>query len=291
MPEHGSQTVRRRRLAAELRRLRERAGMTGDEAAERLGWSASKISRIETHRIGVKPADLRRLLDLYAVEPGHRSAMQALARESAETSRLESVAAGFPADYATYLEAEADASSVLIWDPQIVPGIMQADPYARALLSGFQSMFKLPPGDAERRIEVRRVRQEELLTRDPPLMVSAVLDESVLYRRFGDNAVMHEQLMRLVEFSALPNVQLQILTLGGEHPIGTGAFAYLQFPQLHDVSLSDLVYVEHLTGSYYLEEEQQTYQYQVTFDSLAALAEDPEQSQGLIRDAMTRYWA
>ena len=291
MPEHGSQAVRRRLVAAELRRLRERAGITGDEAAERLGWSASKISRIETHRIGVKPADLRRLLDLYAVEPGHRAEMQALARESAEASRLESVAAGFPPDYATYLEAEADASSVSIWDPQIVPGIMQADSYARALLSGFQSMFKLPPGDAERRIEVRRVRQQELLTRDPPLMVSAVLDESVLYRRFGDNAVMHEQLTRLVEFSALPNLQLQILPLGGEHPIGTGAFAYLQFPQLHEVPLSDLAYVEHLTGNHYLEEEQQTFQYRVTFDSLAVLAADPERSQELIRAAMATRWA
>ncbi len=291
MPEHGSQTVRRRRLAAELRRLRERAGITGDEAAERLGWSASKISRIETHRIGVKAADLRRLLDLYAVEPEHRAAMQALARESAEASRLESVAAGFPSDYATYLEAEADASSVWIWDPQIVPGIMQADSYARAVLSGFQSMFKLPPGDAERRIEVRKVRQEELLTREPPLMVSAVLDESVLYRRFGDNSVMREQLKRLSDFSELPNVRLQILPLGGDHPIGTGAFAHLQFPQLHDVSLSDLVYVEHLTGSYYLEEEQQTFQYRVTFDSLAAMAAEPGRSRELIRDAMLTRWA
>ena len=99
--DRASQTIRRRRLAAELRRLRERADLTGDQAAELLGWSGSKISRIETHRIGVKPADLRKLFDLYRVDPAHREQIQALLREAAGSSWLESVTAGFPADYAT----------------------------------------------------------------------------------------------------------------------------------------------------------------------------------------------
>ena len=98
MPDHGSQTIRRRRLAAELRRLRERAGLTGDEAAERLGWSGSKISRIETHRIGVKAADLRRLLDLYEVSAPHRGELEALARESAGTETLKVQATSLTAE-------------------------------------------------------------------------------------------------------------------------------------------------------------------------------------------------
>jgi transcriptional regulator with XRE-family HTH domain len=100
--DRASQTIRRRRLATELRRLREHAGLTGDQAAERLGWSGSKVSRIETYRIGVKPADLRKLLDLYGVNARYREELQALASESARASKLEFVAALFPADYETY---------------------------------------------------------------------------------------------------------------------------------------------------------------------------------------------
>src|SRR6266498_3022495 len=125
LPDYGSPTVRRRRLAAELRRLRERAGLTGDEVADRLGWSASKISRIELHRIGIKQADLLRLLDLYRVADVHRGSLVALADEARRTGRLEAVAASLPGKYAAFLYAEAEAKSVWTWDPQIVPGLLQ----------------------------------------------------------------------------------------------------------------------------------------------------------------------
>ena len=288
--ERASQTIRRRRLAAELRRLRERADLNGDQAAERLGWSGSKISRIETHRIGVKPADLKRLLDLYRVDPVHREQIQALLSESATSSWLESVTAGFPADYATYLYAEAEADALWIWDPQIVPGLIQTDSYARAVLAGYQGMFKLPPGDGERRIGVRRLRQNQLLDRNPPLTLSVVIDESTLYRRFGDAVVMRQQLQRLEELTALPNVTLQILPLEGTHPIGTGAFSYLQFDPVHDVPLGDMVEVEHLTGAYYLEDEEQLFRYRVTFESLTATAADKDQSRAMISAAARTRW-
>lgn len=288
--DRASQTVRRRRLAAELRRLREHADLTGDEAALRLGWSGSKISRIETHRIGVKPADLKKLFDLYHVAPAHREELQALLRESAKSHWLDSVTAGFPADYATYLYAEAEANAVWIWDPVIVPGLLQTDSYARAMLAGYRAMFKLPPGDAERRIEIRQLRQDQLLTRDPPLTLSVVIDESVLYRRFGNNSVMREQLLRLGEASALPNVNLQVLPLDGAHLIGTGAFSYLHFDPVHDVLLGNMVEVEHLTGAYYLEDEDQTFRYRETFDSLRAVAADQDQSQRMISDAARDRW-
>jgi transcriptional regulator with XRE-family HTH domain len=288
--DRASQTVRRRRLAAELRRLREHADLTGDEAALRLGWSGSKISRIETHRIGVKPADLKKLFDLYHVAPAHREELQALLRESAKSHWLDSVTAGFPADYATYLYAEAEANAVWIWDPVIVPGLLQTDSYARAMLAGYRAMFKLPPGDAERRIEIRQLRQDQLLTRDPPLTLSVVIDESVLYRRFGNNSVMREQLLRLGEASALPNVNLQVLPLDGAHLIGTGAFSYLHFDPVHDVLLGNMVEVEHLTGAYYLDDEDQTFRYRETFDSLRAVAADQDQSQRMISDAARDRW-
>jgi transcriptional regulator with XRE-family HTH domain len=289
--DRASQTIRRRRLAAELRRLRERADLTGDQAAELLGWSGSKISRIETHRIGVKPADLRKLFDLYRVDPAHREQIQALLREAAASSWLESVTAGFPADYATYLYAEAEADAVWIWDPLIVPGLIQTDAYARAVLAGYGEMFKLPPGDAERRIEIRRLRQNQLLDRHPLLRLSVVIDESTLYRKFGDNAVMREQLLRLEELTALPNVTLRVLPLAGTHPIGTGAFSYLHFDPVQDVPLGDMVEVEHLTGAYYLEDDEQVFRYRVTFASLTAMAAGKDQSRAMIEAAARTHWA
>lgn len=288
--DRASQTIRRRRLAAELRRLRERADLTGDQAAERLGWSGSKISRIETHRIGVKPTDLKKLFDLYRVAQAHREELQALLRESAKSSWLDSVTAGFPADYATYLYAEAEASAVWIWDPMIVPGLLQTDSYARALLAGYRAMFMLPPGDAERRVEIRQLRQNQLLTRDPPLTLSVVIDESVLYRRFGNNTVMREQLLRLEEASALPNVNLQVLPLYGAHPIVTGAFSYLHFEPVHDVPLGNMVEVEHLTGAYYLDDEDQTFRYRETFESLTAGSAGQDQSRRMVSGAARERW-
>lgn len=290
MPDHGSQTVRRRRLAAELRRLRERAGLTGDEAAATLRWSGSKISRIELNRIGVKRDDLDKLLDLYKVESPHREELQALASESSKIGRLRAVVAGLPTDYAEYVSAEDEARSIWNWEPLIVPGLLQTEDYTRAVMAGYQSMFRLPPGDAERRIALRRMRQQ-LLTREPPLQLSFVIDESALRRRFGSNSTMYAQLLRVTEVSEMPNVDIRVLPLGGEHPTTTGAFSYMQFPQVHDVPLRDIVSVEHLTGSVDLEDEEQTFRFRVTFEGLLEKSLDPSESRDLIIHTAGELWA
>jgi transcriptional regulator with XRE-family HTH domain len=289
MPDQGSQTVRRRRLAAELRRLRERAGLTGDEAAATLNWSGSKISRIELNRIGVKRDDLDKLLDLYKVESPYREELQALASESSKTGRLRAVVAGLPTDYAEYVSAEDEARSIWNWEPLIVPGLLQTEDYTRAVMAGYQSMFRIPPGDAERRILLRRMRQQ-LLTREPPLQLSFVIDESVLRRRFGSNSAMHGQLLRVTEVSEMPNVDIRILPLGGEHPTTPAAFSYMQFPQVHDVPLRDIVSIEHLTGSYELEDEEQTFRYRVTFEGLLEKSLDPSESRDLIIQTADELW-
>jgi transcriptional regulator with XRE-family HTH domain len=290
MPDQGSQTVRRRRLAAELRRLRERAGLTGDEAAATLNWSGSKISRIELNRIGVKRDDLDKLLDLYKVESPYREELQALASESSKTGRLRAVVAGLPTDYAEYVSAEDEARSIWNWEPLIVPGLLQTEDYTRAVMAGYQSMFRIPPGDAERRIVLRRMRQQ-LLTREPPLQLSFVIDESVLRRRFGSNSAMHGQLLRVTEVSEMPNVDIRILPLGGEHPTTPAAFSYMQFPQVHDVPLRDIVSIEHLTGSYELEDEEQTFRYRVTFEGLLEKSLDPSESRDLIIQTADELWS
>lgn len=289
MPDLSGQSVRRRRLAAELRRLRERTGLTGDQVAEQLGWSGSKISRIELNRIGVKLADLRKLLDLYGVSATHRDDLQALARESSQTGLLESAAAGLPANYTDYLAAENEARSIWNWNPFVIPGLLQTEAYARVVHMAFQSIFRLPPGDAERRIELRRVRQQ-LLNRDPPPDLSVVIDESILYRKFGDKAVMREQLLRVAELSQMPNVKIRIFPLDGEHTVTPGPFSYMQFVQVHDIPLHDIVTVEHLTGSYYLEDEEQTFQYRVTFEWLADNSLTRDETTQLITDTVHRAW-
>jgi len=290
LPDRGSPSVRGRRLAAELRRLRERTGLTGEEVAERLGWSGSKVSRIELHRIGVKQSDLRKLLALYEVDEGHGDELLALARESAKKGWLEKVTANFPTEYSAYLNAEAEAISVWDWEPQVVPGLLQTPDYARAVMHGWQAMFSVPPGDIERRVESRVLRQQ-LLTRNPPLELSVVIDESVLHRRFGSAAVMHEQLSYLAEIMELPNVELRILGLNGDQPIGTGAFYYMRFAQVHEVPMHDIVTIEHLMGNYYFEDEEDTYKFMVTFQQLIASSLDPASSRDLIARIADEEWA
>jgi transcriptional regulator with XRE-family HTH domain len=290
LPDHSSPSVRGRRLAVELRRLRERSGLTGDEVAQRLGWSGSKISRIELHRTGVKQDDLRKLLDLYHVGEPHRGELFALARESSEKNRLQMATASFPPEYAEHLHAEAEAESVWNWEPQIVPGLLQTEDYARAMMRGWQLMFALPPSDLERRVQARLLRQQ-LLTGDQPLELSVVIDESVLRRRFGSKPIMNHQLRRLAEASELPNIELRVLPLDGDHPIGTGAFYYLRFAQVHEVLLHDIVIIEHLMGDYYLEGDDDTNKFRVTFERLVESSHDPVLSRELISRTAQQVWS
>jgi transcriptional regulator with XRE-family HTH domain len=288
VPEQGG-SVGGRRLAAELRRLRERTGLTGEEASERLGWSGSKLSRIERHHIGVKQADLRKLLALYRVDDGHRDELLALASESRQKGLPQKAAARFP-QVAAYVYAEAEAESVWNWEPQVVPGLLQTPEYARAVAELWPRMFPGPATETDRRVEARLLRQQ-LLTKDPPLELSFVIDESVLRRRFGDKTVMRQQLEHLAVASDRPNIEVRIYPLDWDcPPLGTGAFSYMQFPQVHEVPLHDIVSVELHEGSHYIEDEEQTYKYRVAFDYLRRQSLDPAQSRSLISTIASEVW-
>jgi transcriptional regulator with XRE-family HTH domain len=288
--EQRGSSVRERRLAGELRRLRASTRMSGEEVGKRLGWSGSKVSRIESNRIGVKMADLRKLLDLYQVRDPRREELFALAREATEKSTLEVVAATFPREYAAQLQEEAKARSVWHWNPLIVPGLLQTADYARAVFGVWQAMFPVPPGEADRRIESRLLRQQ-LLTRDPPIALSVVIDESVLARKYGSKPVMRKQFERLLEVSELTNVEIRILPLEADAPMPTGAFVYMQFPPVHEVAMPDIVTLEDLEGNRFLEEEEQTYLYQIAFGYLKSRSLSPEQSRDLIEQTMNEKWS
>jgi transcriptional regulator with XRE-family HTH domain len=291
VPDHGSPTVRRRRLAAELRRLREHAGFLGEEAAARLGWSASKLSRIETSKTGVKQNDLRMLLDLYRVGEGHRAEVLALARESAKApaSVDDAAIATFQAGYGAFVYAEAEAIRLWNWEPQLVPGLLQTESYAREVMRGWYSMFNLPPGELDIQVEARMKRQQ-VLVQDQPLDFSTVIDESVIRRRFGDNSVMRRQLQRLAESSDLPNVEIRVLPLDGSHPVGTAPFTYMQFPQEHEVPQPDIVYVEQLDNNYYIGDMTDTNKYRVAFEHLRLEALNPAESKDLIVSTARQVW-
>jgi transcriptional regulator with XRE-family HTH domain len=288
--DRGSRTARGRRLAVELRRLREGTGLTGEEVAEHLGWSGSKVSRIELQRTGVKLDDLDRLLDLYQVPGPHREQLLALARESSQQKRLKVLTARFPANLAAYVELEAQARSVWNWEPQIVPGLLQTPDYARAVMRSWESMFALPPGDTERRVQARLTRQQ-VVTGDKPLELSVVMDESVLHRRLGDTSLMRQQLELLAQTSELPNVTLQVFPVGEEQPLAIGPFSYMRFAQLHEVPLHDIVSIEHLHGTFYLEDEDHTHMYRVAFEYLTAHSLEPAQSRELIFKTARETWS
>jgi transcriptional regulator with XRE-family HTH domain len=291
VPEPGSPSVRRRRLAAELRRLRERAGLIGEEVADRLGWSTSKLSRIETSKSGVKQEDLRLLLDLYRVTEPHRSEVLALARESVTPTAVDEAGiSSFPVGYAGFVSAEAEAIRRWDWEPQVVPGLLQTKNYAREVMRGWYTMFRLPPAELELRVEARMARQH-VLSREQPLDLSVVIDESVIRRRFGTELIMRDQFDRLAESSDIPNVVVQVLPLNSDHPIGTGAFTYMSFAQVHDIQFPDIVYIERLAGDYSIEDPAETNKYRVTFEHLREKALDPAQSRALIMSITREVWS
>ena len=248
------------------------------------------MSRIESHRVGVKMADLRKLLDLYQVTGPRREELLALAREATEKSTLDVVAATFPREYAAQLEEEAKARSVWHWNPLVVPGLLQTPDYARAVFGVWQAMFSVPPGEADRRIQSRLLRQQ-LLTRDPPITLSVVIDESVLGRKYGSKPVMRKQLERLLEVAELPKVEIRILPLDADAPMPNGAFVYMQFPPVHEIAMPDIVTLEDLEGNRFLEEEKQTYLYQTAFRYLKSRSLSLEKSRDLIEQTMNEKWS
>ncbi|MFC6082189.1 helix-turn-helix domain-containing protein [Sphaerisporangium aureirubrum] len=283
MKQTGSPTVRRRRLAFELRRMREQAALTLDQVAERLGWSISKISRIETCKVGVAPNDVGRLIGLYGLSPVKFDEIMDLARDAQKKGWWQAYG-DLPSEYATYIGLEADAASIRGFAADIVPGLLQIEDYARSVIRN--TLVISPPGEIERRVEVRMTRRH-LLSRDVPLRLWTVLDEAVLRRVVGGPAVMGDQLRHLLAMAATPNVTVQVLPFAaGAHAATSGAFSILEFPDQAD---ADVVFLDNLTGSLYVEKEVEVYRYTLAFDHLRAKALDEDESRRLITEVARGY--
>lgn len=281
MANDSSPTLRRRRLGAELRQLREATGLSIDDVARHLVCSVSTVSRIETGRVGVRIRDMRTLLDLYHVgDDQRREELTALAREGRQRGWWTSYSEVLSNPYAIYIGFEAEATSLRTYQSQLVPGLLQTEDYARAITQ--VGRLADDPDDVEKLVSVRMARQR-LLEGDRPLQLWIVLDEAVIRRRIGGAEVMRAQLRRLVAVSDLPHVSIQILPFdAGEHPALDQPFVILEFPSPTD---PDVVYLEHLTGSLYVEKPQDVRRYGTIFDHLRAAALSPKASAAMMSAA------
>ncbi|MFE6612363.1 helix-turn-helix domain-containing protein [Amycolatopsis sp. NPDC057786] len=274
-------TVRRRRLASELRRLREAADLTIDEVSEKLECSASKVSRIETGHVGVTPRDARDMLELYGIAGDEQEALVQLAREARKRGWWHAYNEVFTG---TFVGLEADASSLRAFQALLVPGLLQTERYAKAVIRAMRPDAE----DAEirRRVAARMARQE-LLTDPSPPEYWAVIDEAVLHRVVDGPEVMAEQLYRMVTMAAQPNVTVQIVPFGaGAHPGMEGPFLIMGFPELAD---TDVVYVDSTSSGLYLEEPPDVRRYALMFDHLRAAALKPDDSVEVIAEAAGRF--
>ncbi|MGO9784449.1 MAG: helix-turn-helix domain-containing protein [Streptosporangiaceae bacterium] len=289
MPTSGSPTVRRRRLAAELRHLRDSTGKTAEEVGKGLNWSKAKISRYELAQGGLKPADVARLLEYYGVQGSQREQLLVLAEEATYKGWWEAYSDVLTEGHLAFIGLEAEATSILEWQINVVPGLLQTEQYAREVLSGYQEVATISPRAIQRRIETRLTRQQ-ILTRDGPLEYVALLDESVLHRQRGDQSVMRRQLQRLADVSELQNVTIRILPLGRRHGLAVDSFSVLQFGKAHETTLQDVVSLEHLSNELYVEGDTDTHQFALAFSHLAEESLSPLESRESILAASSQLW-
>jgi transcriptional regulator with XRE-family HTH domain len=285
----GSPTVRRRRLAAELRAIREAKGKSGDTVAAALKWSPSKISRYELARTGLKLREVEKLLDYYEVTGPRRLLLIELAKDASLKGWWEEYADGLTADYQQFIGLEHEASTMAIWHVEVVPGLLQTESYARHIIRSYNQVEPTAPGALERLVRVR-MQRKQVLTREPALQLSVVLDESVLQRRIGTEAVMYDQIQRLVHEADRPNVKLQILPLDRQHTIFGESFVIFGFGPDEDAILQDVVCTEHLRNDFSVEGERDTFLHRLAFQTLSNTSLDPAESRELILKTADRLW-
>jgi len=270
-------TVRGRRLAHELRRIRERAGLSGEQAARALGWDQSKISRMETARMRITSGEVVALCEVYAVEGEEREELVQLAREARLQGWWHPYRDVLKPGFSQFLSFEAEALTYRSYEAQVIPGLFQTGDYARAVLRGTRSRT---PEEIERGVRVRLARQERVTRSTDPLHVWQIIEEGALLRMVGGPKTMREQLEHLLELGSLANVSLQVLPFtAGVHAAIDGPFVLLTFGGYPDV-----LYMEHLLGCVYLENPEETTAAKMIFDHLRAAALNTGDSAALIRD-------
>ena len=268
-------TAVRRQLGSELRRLR--GGRRGADVAVALGWSESKLSRIETARTGISPADLDRLLAEYDVADDGRQRLRELARVTRQRAWWHPYRTSVPDPYEEYVALETEAVTMDEWEAQVVPGLLQSDEYAREVIEAGAA-----PADAEfahQRVALRMARQT-VLTRHPAPRLNIVLDEAVLRREVGGRAVLRRQLQRLFDASHRHGVELRVLPFAaGVHGALAGSFTIFGFGA---EGRPPVVHSEGMTGGLFRSKPAEVQIYRDAFADLRRRALDPAETRGLL---------
>jgi hypothetical protein len=278
----GGPTVLRMLLGAHLRRLREAAGVSREDAGWEIRSSESKISRMELGRVGFKERDVADLLTLYGLDDDEeRNRLLAVARDANTPGWWHRYGDVLPNWFQSYLGLEAAASLIRSYEVQFVPGLLQTQGYARAVV--LLGHGNARPEEIDRRVRLRMARQELLSRPDAP-QLWAVVDEAVLRRPIGGAKVMREQVEALIEATKLPNVRLQVIPFHfGGHAAAGGAFSILRFP---DQDLPDVVYVEQLTSALYLDKRDDVDHYAAAMERLCVEADPPDRTPEILRDIL-----
>jgi transcriptional regulator with XRE-family HTH domain len=270
-----SPTIRHRRLAAELRRLRNAADLSPADGAAALGISRPQLVKIETAKIKPPLPMVKRILDKWGRNEAHTLAVMAVARNIHELSWWQSAGGYLSGDFA---ELEEDADRMDIWNTELVPGLLQTDEYARALISSGDLRDEK---EIDERVKVRMRRQAVLSGSNPPVL-NVVLDEAVLHRSIGGPEVMRGQLRALLESGQRDNISIRILPADtGPHAgIGEGSFTIFGFPRPMDL---DVAYLESSAGPIYVEEKVKVDRSRFVHGSITDQSLTVEKSAALIR--------
>jgi transcriptional regulator with XRE-family HTH domain len=281
----GSPTVLRMILGRQLQALREKAGLSYQQAADAIYSSEWTIRRIEAGKGALKPLNIKSLLVTYGVTDVREiDAFLGLARDASRPGWWHTYSDVLPDWFKVAVGLEESASLIRAYEPQVVPGLLQTEGYVRAITAA--SFPSEQQGDSERRVALRLGRQD-LLKRPAPPEYWVVLEETVLRRPIGGPKVMRGQIEYLIEAASLPNITVQVLPFAaGWHPAMYGMFNVFRFP---DDAIPDVVYSEGLTSAYYLNKPEETGKYTEALDRMAAQAATPDQSISILRKILKEY--
>lgn len=277
MPRKPSPIIRRWQLGNELRKSREAAGVTIRAAAAEIEVQAGTLSKIEGGKQTIKGTYIKLLAPMYGLADDERARLLALAEEANQPGWWVSYGKLVPDWFKLYLGYESDASELNTYESELVPGLLQTEDYARAVVKATKPDSTAE--ELERQVDLRRERQRRITSEHPPIM-HAVLNEAVLLRKVGGAEVMRDQVRHLERLADLPHVTIQVLPFEvGAHPAMTAPFNMLAFEEEPAMAT---VYLENGRGSLYLEKPADLARYRAVFQQLGGLALEPEESRQVI---------
>ncbi|WP_329614240.1 helix-turn-helix domain-containing protein [Streptomyces brevispora] len=270
-------TVRLRRLAAELGRLRSTANLTREDVNEQTGINAATLYRIEKARARPQKRTLLALMELYGASEAQRADLLAVQGGSHDQGWLRPYHSELPEEYTAYIGFEAEARTVRNYESLFIPGLAQTERYARAVIKG------VLPTASQKEVDQRvqaRIERQGVLAKPNPLQLWAIMDEAAVRRMVGGREVMREQARHLVRLAEEPQVTFQLIPFGkGAHAGMTGSFVHMDFPDAQD---PELVYVDTPAGDLFLESETEIRRYKSMFEHLQAVALGPNDSAELL---------